>query len=96
MNALSKPHITIVTSSLHYEGKLPGTLKPIFPAMNMEEGFEGLQRYMQTKLIEVLFVRSLSARVERAAPRSVLINSVSPGFCHSNVRNFYAVLTHPT
>lgn len=87
-NTLSKPHLTIVTSSLHYEAKLPVNPEhDILPALNAKGGFEGVQRYMQTKLLEVLFVRSLSEHVERTAPGSVLINSVNPGFCHSNVRN---------
>lgn len=86
-NILSKPHLTIVTSSLHYEAKLPVNPEhDILPALNAKGGFEGVQRYMQTKLLEVLFVRSLSEHVERTAPGSVLINSVNPGFCHSNVR----------
>ncbi|KAF8323675.1 NAD(P)-binding protein [Clavulina sp. PMI_390] len=85
--SLAKPHITIVSSGQHRIAPLVERKEPeIFKAMNTPESFLNPgDRYHDTKLLEVLFVQELVAWSEKTAPGAVIINSSSPGFCHSSL-----------
>ncbi|KAI0805847.1 NAD(P)-binding protein [Xylaria sp. FL0064] len=79
----SKTRLTIVSSENHFWVKLseinaPNTLE----CMDTEESFgKGMDRYNASKLLNVLWMRELSAR----AGGNVIINAVNPGFCQSSL-----------
>ena len=41
-------------------------------------------RYGETKVLSILFVRALAQRLENTP---IIVNTVTPGFCYSNLRN---------
>ncbi|KAI1144404.1 NAD(P)-binding protein [Hypoxylon sp. FL0543] len=75
--------LTIVSSENHFWAKLkeinaPNTLLK----MDEEETFgKGMDRYNASKLLNVLWMRELSAK----AGTSVVVNAVNPGFCRSTL-----------
>ncbi|KAI0406157.1 NAD(P)-binding protein [Xylaria palmicola] len=78
-----KTRLTIVSSENHFwvkfsEINAPNTLE----CMDTEESFgKGMDRYNASKLLNVLWMRELSAR----AGGNVIINAVNPGFCQSSL-----------
>lgn len=85
---LSKPHMTLVTSGLHFLASLSAKSKPeILAAMNVPKGWGADARYNDTKLMVVFWVKALAERVQRASAStmggggSVIVNGVNPGFC---------------
>ncbi|KAI1821156.1 NAD(P)-binding protein [Xylaria intraflava] len=82
--ATSTPsRLTIVSSENHFwvdlkEIKGPDTLA----RMDGKETFgKGMDRYSVTKLLNILWMRELSARVTG----NIVINAVNPGFCQSSL-----------
>ncbi|KAI0540370.1 NAD(P)-binding protein [Xylaria digitata] len=79
----SKTRLTIVSSENHFwvkfdEINTPNTLQ----CMDTKESFgNGMNRYNVSKLLNVLWMRELSARVNG----DVIINAVNPGFCQSSL-----------
>ncbi|KAI0106127.1 dehydrogenase [Hypoxylon sp. NC0597] len=79
----SPSRLTIVSSENHFWAKLkeidtPNTLIK----MDEKETFgKGMDRYNVSKLLNVLWMRELSAK----AGTSVIINAVNPGFCRSTL-----------
>lgn len=84
----TRPNLTIVSSEVHHwaafeerkapEGKIFETL-----SSNEETGAIG-DRYMTSKLLEVLFIRAM-AEHKSASQIPVTINCVNPGLCHSEL-----------
>ncbi|KAF9050575.1 short-chain dehydrogenase [Panaeolus papilionaceus] len=83
------PRVVVVTSELHYWAKLaPNVLDAPNPIHIFGKG-ENItkedikNRYFDTKLLNVLFVRGLNQRLR---DQSIIVNSVNPGFCVSSLR----------
>ncbi|KAJ7579307.1 hypothetical protein C8J56DRAFT_868375 [Mycena floridula] len=85
------PRIVVVSSGVHYWIKEPEP--ELMNATNLHEtlsseeycsvpGKMGTPRYTITKLLNIFFVRALTAHL----PPSLLVNSISPGFCYSELR----------
>lgn len=55
--------------------------------MNVKKGYEGRNRSMDSKLMEIPFVAELAKRAEQTAPGAIHVNAVNPGFCYSGVRS---------
>lgn len=75
--------LTIVSSEVHAWSKFPEWKEPaIFDALdkNEKESFE--ERYMTSKLLEVLVVRQIAPQL---AGNGVVLNMLNPGLCHSEL-----------
>jgi retinol dehydrogenase 12 len=84
----AKPHLEIVSSEAHRFTKFPTVNQPdIYASFNDEKQFDPMDRYNVSKLLEILFVRELVHRLEKTwnEPAPVVINTVNPGMCHSDV-----------
>lgn len=92
----STPHLTIVASDTHWVVTLPeqkNTTIPIFTQLNDEKKARMSSRYPLSKLLDVLVTRYM-ATVVAPAGYPVIINSVNPGLCHSELsRDAPSVLT---
>ncbi|KAI0478371.1 NAD(P)-binding protein [Xylariaceae sp. FL0804] len=79
----SKTRLTIVSSENHFWIKFHEVETPdTFATMDTQESFgKSMDRYNATKLLNVLWMRELSAR----AGDNVIINAVNPGFCQSTL-----------
>ncbi|KAL2797384.1 dehydrogenase [Aspergillus keveii] len=83
--------LTIVTSEVHFWCKFASQHAPqILSAMDEPSSFgSGMERYNTSKLLNVLWLRELSARVnsgdEDGKGHDVLINGVNPGLCASEL-----------
>lgn len=79
----TRTRLTIVSSENHFwvkfdEVDAPNTLE----RMDTEESFrKGMSRYNASKLLNILWMRELSAK----AGDNVIINAVNPGFCQSSL-----------
>jgi len=81
--SLSQPHLTIVSSALHYMSALEKKSSPnILLELNDPANFNPTERYQDTKVMEVMFARSLTQNIKGSG---VLVNTVHPGFCHSGM-----------
>ncbi|KAJ4303289.1 hypothetical protein N0V90_002182 [Kalmusia sp. IMI 367209] len=82
-----QPHLTIVSSEVHYFSNLPqrnvssGT---IFNALTKEETFKRGERYWTSKLILVLAFRQMIQEEARQG-YPVIINQINPGMCYSGL-----------
>ncbi|EXJ82356.1 hypothetical protein A1O3_06169 [Capronia epimyces CBS 606.96] len=97
----SIPHLAIVSSEVHHFTKFVEANAPdIYARLNDEKAFNGGDRYNVSKLLEVLFVRELVARLNTAATNHststsapttststspVVITLVNPGLCVSQL-----------
>ncbi|KJA28436.1 hypothetical protein HYPSUDRAFT_33824 [Hypholoma sublateritium FD-334 SS-4] len=87
------PRLVVVTSELHYwakfDKKLIDSPQPfrLLAHKDYLRGKTGSQRYPETKLLNVLFARALSDRLRQ---KSLIVNSVSPGFCISEFRRTFS------
>jgi len=82
----STPHLEIVSSEVHHFTKFPqANTEDIYQTLNDEKAYNGLDRYNVSKLMEVLFVRELVARLNESqpSPPPVIITLVNPGLCRS-------------
>ncbi|RFU31166.1 hypothetical protein B7463_g5191, partial [Scytalidium lignicola] len=79
--------LVIIASEVHGLVALPERFEPnILDAINAEKSSKDmLRRYMVSKLLEVLLVRELAAQVGKPEDQGVIINSVNPGFCVSEL-----------
>ncbi|KAI1647503.1 NAD(P)-binding protein [Daldinia loculata] len=80
----SPSRLTIVSSENHFWVKLKEIKGPdTLATMDKPETFgKGMDRYNATKLLNVLWMRELSAK---AAGSNVIIDAVNPGFCQSTL-----------
>ncbi|KAJ9495856.1 hypothetical protein H2202_008650 [Exophiala xenobiotica] len=82
----STPHLEIVSSEVHHFTKFPqANTEDIYQTLNDEKAYNGFDRYNVSKLMEVLFVRELVARLNESqpSPPPVIITLVNPGLCRS-------------
>lgn len=82
------PHLVVLTSGVHAWTQLPEKSAPngeILNTLSDEKTADMTTRYPVSKLLEVLFVRELCARISAKHPGdpSVVINLVNPGLVHS-------------
>ena len=85
--ANATPHLTIVSSEAHRLTAFPEINNDdIYAAFNEEENYSQQPRYQATKLMEVLLMRQLVARLKTKpsfTAHPVIINAVNPGLCFS-------------
>ncbi|KAF9258503.1 short-chain dehydrogenase [Marasmius fiardii PR-910] len=87
------PRIVFVTSGAHYTVDLPTLAikgQNIIEYLNGEEYSReaiksGHGRYAESKLLEVMFIRSLQSHLRASSGPAITCCSVSPGFCHSEL-----------
>ncbi|KAF9526084.1 hypothetical protein CPB83DRAFT_858316 [Crepidotus variabilis] len=95
----TKPRLVMVSSEVHYFTSFKQTMidspnpHRLFGSMdyyNPATGsfIEGGRRYQDTKLFNVFFTRALASRSATQNP-FVIVNTVNPGFCYSNLRSRY-------
>ncbi|PVF95995.1 NAD(P)-binding protein [Serendipita vermifera] len=85
-----KPHLVIVTSSVHAWAKFAEKDAPsIYDALNAPDSFEVLERYNTTKLMEIFITRQLSQssaiHKDSAGANEVVVCSVNPGKASSEL-----------
>ncbi|KAI6040858.1 short-chain dehydrogenase [Pisolithus marmoratus] len=82
----SPSRLVIVSSSSHYSGpkvlKKPGNWDHIMETMKNEK-FDTSEMYCVSKLMSVMFVRELEARLPNPTP--VIVCAVDPGLCHTKM-----------
>ncbi|KAJ7483266.1 hypothetical protein FB451DRAFT_960393, partial [Mycena latifolia] len=87
------PRIVVVSSSVHHWITLdkpldlredPAMLKTLGGTEYCSVPTNMRGRYHLTKLLNVLFVRALTARLPSSSP--LIVNAVCPGYCHSELR----------
>ncbi|KIM22319.1 hypothetical protein M408DRAFT_332958 [Serendipita vermifera MAFF 305830] len=83
-----KPHLVILASDAFKEKSQPNVLA----ALNKEEGFDSSERYRTTKLLDVLLTRQLG-RKNLFQSGKVILNSVNPGLCRSELMKNVPPLT---
>ncbi|KAL8645995.1 MAG: hypothetical protein Q9226_007053 [Calogaya cf. arnoldii] len=77
------PHLTIVSSEVHFFTNLPEKDgEDIFKTLNHPDTARMSERYYVSKLLEVFYLREL---VSHTTNKSVLLNLVNPGLCHSEL-----------
>ena len=95
----TQPRLTIVASDVHFLASFPERQSTdIFAALNDEKTAKmGWERYSTSKLIQVLVVRELGARLSGRAPASkasasesppepqAVVNCLTPGLCYSGL-----------
>jgi NAD(P)-dependent dehydrogenase (short-subunit alcohol dehydrogenase family) len=77
------PAISVTSSGAHKIAKFPERLAPegkILATMNSERRIDAFERYPCSKLLQTLCVKHIG---EQYPKLPVIINDVSPGFCHS-------------
>lgn len=79
----TKPRLVIVSSEVHAWTKFEEQKSdPIFPALDNEKTAAMDQRYMTSKLLEVLAIRQFAPKL---ANTDVVLNMLNPGLCHSSL-----------
>ncbi|KAI1261849.1 short-chain dehydrogenase/reductase [Xylariaceae sp. FL1019] len=79
----SRPRMSVVSSDRHVMFSLPAWKEEnLFDALNTERGAKMQQRYMISKLMQVLLVREMAARLRNS---DVIVNSFTPGYCDSGL-----------
>ncbi len=78
------PHLVIVSSDAHYYAAFPQRAAPsVFEALRGGDGMG--DRYSVTKLLQIFVVRELSAEMDKTGAPKVVLNTLSPGFCRSDL-----------
>ncbi|EAW23604.1 putative short-chain dehydrogenase/reductase family protein [Aspergillus fischeri NRRL 181] len=79
----TKPRLTTVVSEVHAWTKFPErNAENTFAALDDEEHTDMGERYQTSKLLQVLALREMVARMR---DDSVVVNMVNPGLCHSQL-----------
>ncbi|KAL9000010.1 MAG: hypothetical protein Q9169_001255 [Polycauliona sp. 2 TL-2023] len=79
------PRSVIVSSDLHFMTELEERKgDKIFERLNERRGADMNKRYAVTKLMEILIVRELAARIDQSTKPNVIVNCLTPGLCHSD------------
>lgn len=79
-----RPRLSIVVSEVHAWTSLPERKQNnILAALDDKENWDRNQRYPTSKLLEVLIIRELAARMP--ADSRVVVNMHNPGLCHSQL-----------
>ncbi|PNP58356.1 hypothetical protein THARTR1_01871 [Trichoderma harzianum] len=83
------PHLTIVSSEAHRLSKFDEINAPnLYEHLNSELSYSQQPRYQVTKLLEVLLVREIVARLTHESnytSHHTIINLVNPGLCYSAI-----------
>ncbi|KAL7916709.1 hypothetical protein GGI35DRAFT_433874, partial [Trichoderma velutinum] len=83
------PHLTIVSSEAHRLSKFDEiNAANIYEKFNDELSYSQQPRYQVTKLLEVLLVREIVARLKHSpsyTAHHITINTVNPGLCYSAI-----------
>lgn len=80
-----KPHLTIVASGLHEMAQFPQKKLPageVLAALNDPKQYAQKDRYPTTKLLNLLWTRSLASKVPSS---EIIINASAPGFCKTGL-----------
>ncbi|MCJ1394881.1 hypothetical protein MMC18_007761 [Xylographa bjoerkii] len=81
-----RPCLSLVGSDIHNYSLLPAKKYPnILGAMNDMSKTDMAHRYTDSKLIQILYFRELAARMSQSTKPAVTLNTLSPGFCHSEL-----------
>ncbi|KAH8805851.1 short-chain dehydrogenase/reductase-like protein [Xylogone sp. PMI_703] len=79
------PHLVIVASDAHNQAQFKEQSAPsIFETFRTPLKTQG-DRYNVSKLIEILTVRELATAMDAAGKPKVILNTLTPGFCHSEL-----------
>ncbi|GIJ84820.1 hypothetical protein Asppvi_003671 [Aspergillus pseudoviridinutans] len=79
----TKPRLTTVVSEVHEWTKFPErTAENTFAALDDEKHTNMRERYATSKLLQVLILREIVARMR---DDSVVVNMLNPGLCHSQL-----------
>eukprot|EP01057_Protomagalhaensia_wolfi_P001340 Protomagalhaensia_wolfi_Nauph_80__1339@NODE_179_length_3278_cov_264_687249_g135_i0_p1_GENE_NODE_179_length_3278_cov_264_687249_g135_i0NODE_179_length_3278_cov_264_687249_g135_i0_p1_ORF_typecomplete_len327_score64_83adh_short/PF00106_25/7_7e31adh_short_C2/PF13561_6/3_5e15KR/PF08659_10/3_1e09Epimerase/PF01370_21/0_00019Sacchrp_dh_NADP/PF03435_18/0_0022Sacchrp_dh_NADP/PF03435_18/6e03RmlD_sub_bind/PF04321_17/0_0513Beta_HSD/PF01073_19/0_11_NODE_179_length_3278_cov_264_687249_g135_i022273207 len=84
----TRPTLTIVASEVHAWAKFPERNLPqgqILASLSDMKTATMKERYLTSKLLEVLIVREISPLVSKSSNSSVVLNMLNPGFCHSEL-----------
>ncbi|KAG5643888.1 hypothetical protein DXG03_009518 [Asterophora parasitica] len=85
----TQPRLVVASSELHFVSKIDKNVlqgNEIYKTLNSEEFSTPSAmstRYFDSKLLAILFVQALN---ERLLVYPVIVNSVNPGLCHSQIR----------
>jgi len=81
------PRLVVVSSDIHFFAKLNERKSDsIFDALADPKSPNMGDRYPTSKLLEILFIRSLAAAMSSSSSSpKVILNTVSPGLCHSSL-----------
>ncbi|KAF7538425.1 hypothetical protein G7054_g2970 [Neopestalotiopsis clavispora] len=98
----SRTRLTIVSSENHFwakfkELKAPNVLHELDENRSCFKGADkyNIERYSTSKLLNVFWMRELSARASKLS-LDVVINTVNPGFCASSLHRSDAMATRAT
>lgn len=82
----TRPRLTIVSSEVHgWTNFQERKNEHIFEAINDKEKADMGSRYALSKLFEVFAVREICAKPRTMPDYPVIINTVNPGLCHSEL-----------
>ncbi|KAJ7762987.1 hypothetical protein B0H16DRAFT_504467 [Mycena metata] len=85
----TQPRLVVVSSEMHYFTRIPKKVledPEILKTLGSKEYCTPAvmaTRYHCTKLLNILFVRALTARLPSDSP--LIVTTVNPGFCHSDL-----------
>ncbi|KAK4223159.1 retinol dehydrogenase 14 [Podospora fimiseda] len=90
----STPHLVVVSSEAHRLTKFDEiNAQDLYAKLNEPSAYSQQPRYQVSKLMELLLVRELAARLKRVDSKAnagappVIINTVNPGLCKSTLGN---------
>ncbi|KAI9647487.1 hypothetical protein NHQ30_003872 [Ciborinia camelliae] len=78
------PRLTIVASDAHEQALFKEQYFPtILPALKTPKFQQ--DRYNVSKLLEILIIRELAPRLSESEKEPIILNTLTPGFCHSEL-----------
>ncbi|QSZ34550.1 hypothetical protein DSL72_006144 [Monilinia vaccinii-corymbosi] len=78
------PRLTIVASDAHEQARFKEQSSPsILTALKNPKLQQ--DRYNVSKLLEILIIRELAPRLSESEKPSIILNTLTPGFCHSEL-----------
>ncbi|ESZ98598.1 hypothetical protein SBOR_1048 [Sclerotinia borealis F-4128] len=81
------PRLTIVASDAHEQAHFKEQhSRSILPALRNPKLQQ--DRYNVSKLLEILIIRELAPRLSKSEKESVILNTLTPGFCHSDLMRY--------
>ncbi|KAI1343415.1 putative short-chain dehydrogenase [Xylariaceae sp. FL0016] len=79
------PHLTVVSSGGHYYTDLEEVRSAPSVFDELRKDHDMAMRYMVSKMLVVLVVRELATRTRASGKPQVIINTVNPGFCRTEL-----------
>ncbi|KDQ57852.1 hypothetical protein JAAARDRAFT_47666 [Jaapia argillacea MUCL 33604] len=80
------PRLVVVASEMHFWARIPDqaiAASRILECINTRKNTP-TERYRETKLLDILFVRALASHLPTSSP--IIPASVNPGFCYSSLQ----------